>query len=247
MSPRRDYRDPWIGNRMPRLLVIDDDVDLCEVLLKSLLAQGFDVEAVHDGSTGVDRASSGAHVLLILGGTKAFELLRQIRAATDIPIVLLNGSGEEIDRIVGLEVGADDSVSKPFNPRELVARVRAVLRRTRDPEASSKKAVEQQILRVHDLEMDVGGRLVREQGRSIDLTSVEFDLLKLLLAEAGRTVSRDDISRVVLGRRRTSFDRSIDVHIASLRRKLGQTAGATERIRTIRGIGYLYAHPAETL
>jgi len=232
-----------------RLLVIDDDTELCAMLDDYLQSEGFQVESVHSAGDGIELSLSGHHALVVLDvmlpGMSGFEVLKQIRAKSNIPVLMLTARGDEVDRIVGLEVGADDYLPKPFNPRELVARIRAVLRRAETAVAQPSSGKRVEVLRIADLEMDLGARCVRLAGREVELTSVEFELLELLLRWAGRTVSRKEIARAVLKRRLHPLDRSIDVHISSLRRKLGHLQGTSERIRTIRGIGYLYACPGK--
>ena len=232
------------------ILVIDDDVDLCELLTDYLTPEGFQVEAVHDGERGADRALSGDHALVVLDvmlpGISGFDVLRRIRTGSKVPVLMLTARGDEVDRIVGLEMGADDYLPKPFNPRELVARIRAIQRRVepgREREPGSGKAADKLV--VGDVQLDPGARVVVQRGQSVDLTSVEFALLEVLLRVAGQVVTREDLAKEVLGRRLTPYDRSIDVHISSLRRKLGHQAEDTERIKTVRGTGYIYALPPD--
>ncbi len=230
---------------MQRVLVIDDDVGLCELVAEYLGSEGYEVEAAHDGETGVERALSGGHELAVLDvmlpGINGFEVLRRIRARSRLPIVMLTARGLDVDRIVGLELGADDYLPKPFNPRELVARINAVLRRAR-PDAAEEKT-ERETLSVSDVEMDNRTRTVRREGRVVELTAVEYDLLKRLLAAPGRVVTREELVRDVLHRNLSPFDRSIDMHVSNLRKKLGHQVGGTdtERIKTVRGVGYIYA------
>jgi two-component system response regulator CpxR len=152
---------------------------------------------------------------------------------------MLTARGDDIDRIVGLEIGADDYLPKPFNPRELTARIRAILRRV-TPEAATEPALEKR-LRVGDIELDSGTRAISRAGENVELTAVEFDLLEKLMRAAGQIVTREELSKEVLGRSSTPFDRSIDMHISNLRKKLGSGVDATERIKTVRGVGYIYA------
>ncbi len=235
---------------MQRVLVIDDDVGLCELVAEYLGPEGFEVEAVHDGEAGVERALSGEHELAVLDvmlpGINGFEVLRRIRARSRLPVVMLTARGLDVDRIVGLEIGADDYLPKPFNPRELVARINAVLRRTR-PEALG--AAERETLAVGDVLMDNRTRTVRRDGRAVELTAVEYDLLKRLLAAPGRVVTREELVKDVLHRNLSPFDRSIDMHVSNLRKKLGhQVTGTTaERIKTVRGVGYIYAQSEEVM
>jgi DNA-binding response OmpR family regulator len=236
---------------MQPVLVIDDDAGLCELVAEYLLPEGYKVEAVHDGETGVERALSGEHALAVLDfmlpGINGFEVLRRIRARSRLPVVMLTARGDDVDRIIGLEIGADDYLPKPFNPRELVARINAVLRRARSsneqeaPEGASGR------LMVGDVEMDTGTRIVRRAGETIDLTVVEYDLLEKLLRAPGRIVTREEMVRDVLHRNLSPYDRSIDMHVSNLRKKLGhQAQEGVERIKTVRGVGYIYANQSGT-
>src|SRR2546426_5987474 len=233
---------------MDRILVIDDDVELCSLVAEYLGAEGFTVESVHDGERGLERALSGDHLLIVLDvmlpKLNGFEVLRRIRRTSRIPVLLVTARGEDVDRIVGLEIGADDYLPKPFNPRELVARIRAILRRTRSPEAARETQIPE-TLRVGDIELDPATRTVRHAGQPVDLTSVEFNLLEVLLREAGRVVTRERLVNAVLSRKFSPFDRSIDMHVSKVRKKLGDSEGAPEHIKTIRGVGYIFARPRE--
>jgi two-component system response regulator CpxR len=160
-------------------------------------------------------------------------------------VLLLTARGEDVDRIVGLEIGADDYLPKPFNPRELVARIRAILRRTRSPEAAREPQIPE-VIRVGDVELDPATRTVRHAGNPVDLTSVEFNLLQVLLREAGRVVTREDLAASVLSRKFSPFDRSIDMHVSKVRKKLGDSDGGTDHIKTVRGVGYIFARPRDT-
>jgi two-component system response regulator CpxR len=230
---------------MNSILVIDDDIELCELLKEYLVPEGFEVEAVHDSNKGIERALSGEHDFVVLDvmlpGVSGFEVLRALRRTSTVPVLMLTARGEDVDRIVGLEMGADDYLPKPFNPRELVARIRAIRRRGETKrETEQEEAINEQIT-VGDVDLDAGTRMVRKSGRAVELTAAEFDLLDMLLKSAGHVISRKDLVSKVLGRGLDPFDRSIDVHISSLRKKLGHKVKGMERIKTIRGIGYLYA------
>jgi two-component system response regulator CpxR len=213
-----------------RILIIDDDVELCSLVSEYLQPEGFQVESAHDGERGLERALSGDHLLIVLDvmlpKLNGFEVLRRIRRTSRIPVLLLTARGEDVDRIVGLEIGADDYLPKPFNPRELVARIRAILRRTRIPEAAREAPIPD-VLRVGDIELDPATRTVRHAGKPVDLTSVEFNLLQVLLREAGRVVTREDLAASVLSRKFSPFDRSIDMHVSKVRKKLGDSDGGT--------------------
>jgi DNA-binding response OmpR family regulator len=235
------------GSSMDRVLVVDDDVELCELVAEYLQAEGFETEAAHDGEQGVGRALSGEHALVVLDvmlpGLNGFEVLRRIRASTTrTPVLMLTARGDDVDRIVGLEIGADDYLAKPFNPRELVARIRAILRRTNpQPEdAARPKTRQRERLHVGDVELDTATRVARRAGEPLELTAVEFDLLAAFLRGAGRVITREELVKAVLGRNLTPFDRSIDMHVSNLRRKLDHPGTEAERIKTIRGVGYIY-------
>ncbi len=230
---------------MNRILVIDDDRELCELLSDYLKPEGFEVEAVFDGEKGVARALSGEHKLVVLDvmlpGISGFEALRRIREGSRLPVIMLTARGDDVDRIVGLEMGADDYLPKPFNPRELVARIRAIQRRSGPAEAVRTAAPSQLV--IMDVELDTMTRTVKRSGKDVELTAIEFSLLEELLRSAGQVVTRKELSSKVLGRGLSPYDRSIDVHVSSLRRKLGHEVEGIERIKTIRGVGYLYAGP----
>ena len=232
---------------MSRLLVIDDDIELCELLSDYLKPEGFEVTAVHDGKQGLEQALSGSGVFdliildVMLPGMNGFDVLKRMRSRLDTPVLMLTARDEEVDRIVGLEMGADDYLPKPFNPRELVARARAILRRTKDgPDEGSARFTPEKIV-VGDVELDTGIRAVRRDGERLEFTSVEFNILEILLRAAGQVVTREQLATSVLGRSLSAYDRSVDVHVSSLRKKLGRRFGETERILGVRGVGYIYA------
>jgi two-component system response regulator CpxR len=224
----------------PRLLVVDDDRELCDLVARFLTGEGFEVECVMDAASGVERASSGAYRLVLLdvmlGRANGFDVLRRIRAASSVPVVMLTAKGDALDRILGLEIGADDYLPKPFNPQELAARIRAVLRRTAPDARPERPAIV-----AGDLEIDARARTARLGSQRLDLTTVEFDLLEALAASAGEAISRESLVQRVLGREFSPFDRSIDTHVYNLRRKLGPLPDGSDRIVGIRGVGYLYA------
>ena len=237
-----------------RILIVDDDIELCDLVTRYLTREGFHLHAVHNGTEGVDAALSGDYVLIVLDvmlpGLSGFDVLRRIHAEADTPVLMLTARGDDVDRIVGLEIGADDYLPKPFNPRELVASIRAILRRTRSSSGNSKdptlEALAAEMLRVGDLEMEPGARIVRRNGDVVDLTGAEFDLLAVLLRSAGQVIPREDLVRSVLGRSFTSYDRSIDTLVSNLRRKLGHEMEGVERIKSVRGIGYIYTRLSDS-
>jgi len=228
-----------------KILVVDDDQELCELLAEFLEPEGFKVESVRTGGDGLEKALEGGYSLIVLDvmlpGMSGFDVLRELRRQTDTPVLMLTAKGEEVDRIVGLEMGADDYLPKPFNPRELLARIRAIMRRA--AQRREGQPSQMQPVTVGDIVFDPASRSVYQDGREIPLTAAEFDLLGVLLKRAGSVVTREELTLDVLGRRLTPYDRSIDVHMSSLRRKLGSRTGDPERIRTIRGVGYQYAAP----
>ena len=229
-----------------KILVIDDDAELCELVTEYLETEGFDTDVVHDGAQGPDSALSGRYGLVILDvmlpQINGLEVLRRIRAKSEVPVLMLTARGDEVDRIVGLEVGADDYLPKPFNPRELVARIRAILRRTQHREGQMGHSGPEP-LTLADIEFDLATRTVRRSGSEVKLTTVEFDLLGVFLKASGTVMKREELTERVLGRQFTGYDRSIDVHVSKLRRKLGRHAGGSERIKSIRGVGYIYVVP----
>jgi two-component system response regulator CpxR len=226
-----------------RVLLVDDDAELAELVGEYLAREGFSLDAEADGTRAIDRVTSGDHQLVVLDvmlpGVNGFDVLRSIRATSRIPVLMLTARGDEVDRIVGLELGADDYLSKPFNPRELVARIRAVLRRTH-ADARSPGDHPTERLSVDDVLVDVGRRVVRRGDTPVELTAVEFALLELLMRAAGTVVRRDELARGALGRSLLPFDRSIDVHVSRVRKKLGPRPDGGERIATLRAVGYLY-------
>lgn len=230
---------------MDRILVIDDDVELCGLVGEYLQPEGFHVEPVYDGKQGLERALSGEHLLVVLDvmlpSMNGFEVLRRMRHTSRVPVLLLTARGEDVDRIVGLEIGADDYLPKPFNPRELVARIRAILRRTR---ATGKADSATGGLQVGDIELDPATRTVLQRGNPVELTSVEFNLLHVLLQEAGQVVSRERLVDAVLGRKFSPFDRSIDMHVSKVRKKLGDGDGGSDYIKTVRSVGYIFTRPS---
>ena len=229
------------------VLLIDCDRELCEVVKQCLEKEGLNAEIVHEAEEGLRRALSADHAIVILdivlSGLNGFELLRGLRAKSQIPVVVTTTRSEEVDRIVALEIGADDYLIKPFNPRELIARIRAVLRRVRSCDAEGTLSSHRVI--VADVEMDTAARRTFRAGEPVILTAMEFDLLQVLLRNAGRVVAREDLAQSALGRQFSPLDRSIDLHVSHLRRKLGQYPAGSARIKAIRGIGYLYALPLD--
>jgi two-component system response regulator CpxR len=229
---------------MDRVLIVDDDVELTELVSEYLRSEGFEVESVHDGEAGLQRAQSGQNALVVLDimlpKMNGLDVLRALRPKSQVPVLILTARGDDMDRIIGLEIGADDYLGKPFNVRELVARIRAILRRAHAAPATGREPLD-----VGDVHLDPGARTVRRDGEPIELTSVEFEILELLMRHAGDVVTRDQIATDVLGRQLFAYDRSVDVHVSKVRRKLGPAPDGNDRIKTVRGEGYVYAVSAE--
>jgi two-component system response regulator CpxR len=220
---------------MEEILLIDDDVELCEMLTEYLGRYDLRVCAVHRGDTGLQAARRRSWEMILLDvmlpGMDGFEVLKQIRTFSKGNVMLLTARGEDVDRIVGLEMGADDYLAKPFNARELLARIRAVRRRSEAPVAASASSQ----LVVEDITLDPASRSVHQDGAAVELTDVEFALLEALMRSPGKVVEREPLAEQVLGRKFSPFDRSLDMHVSRLRKKLG---GSEERIKTVRGTGY---------
>jgi two-component system response regulator CpxR len=219
------------------ILIADDDTELCELLREYLGQEGFEVRLAFDGEQALAesrRPGLDAMVLdIMMPGMNGIDVLRNLRNESALPVIMLTARGDDLDRIIGLELGADDYLAKPANPRELLARIRAVLRRTH----LHSKAV---ILEVGDLVLNPASRELRLNGRLTELTSTEFSVLQLLLQRSGEVVEKKDLYLAALGREPVAYDRSIDMHVSNLRRKLGPSPDGSERIETIRGIGYQY-------
>ena len=226
--------------REARVLLVDDDRELCQMLTEYLNAEHFDVKSVHDGGDALEVLQSSEFEILILDvmlpSVGGFDVLRKLGASYETPILMLTARGDDIDRIVGLELGADDYLSKPFNPRELVARIRAILRR-----ASSRAAARGSVpdeLAVGPITLNTGTHLVHVAEKPVPLTGAEFRVLELLMRSAGQVISREAMTEQALGRKLVAYDRSIDTHISNLRRKLDLEAGRNPEIKNVRGSGY---------
>ena len=219
-----------------RILLIDDDVELCALLQELLKREGFDVEMEHDGAKGLDRARAAPFDLIVLDvmlpRLDGFDVLRQLRRSNMVPVLMLTARGEDVDRIVGLELGADDYLPKPFNPRELTARIHAILRRMEPKPAGDSRRIE-----INGVALDPGTREVFKDGKRVEMTTLEFDILEMLMRSAGRVLSRDALMESLYNRKATPFDRSIDMHVSHLRKKL-----ETDRtlFKTVRGVGYQF-------
>ena len=224
---------------MGKILIIDDDEELCELVAEYLTVEGFEIESVNDGATGLERALSGDYELAILDvmlpKMNGFDVLRALRTQSKLPVLMLTARGDDMERIVGLEIGADDYLPKPFNPRELVARLRAILRRTETVDEQTGEKLD-----VDGIALSTASRTAVLDGEELVLTSVEFELLGELLREAGKIIRKEDLSERVLERKLSPFDRSLDMHISNLRKKLGSRSDGSDRIKTIRSVGYIY-------
>ena len=222
-----------------RVLLVDDDRELCQMLTEYLDAEHFQVHSVHDGAAALREVRSSSYEILILDvmlpSVSGFEVLRELDAATAPPVLMLTARGEDVDRIVGLELGADDYLAKPFNPRELVARLRAILRRSGSrTERRAPDGVE-----VGPIRLNMANHQVRVGGTQVTLTGAELRVLELLMRSAGQVISREALTEQALGRKLTAYDRSVDTHISNLRRKLSLNSAGDPEIRNIRGSGYL--------
>jgi two-component system response regulator CpxR len=227
---------------------VDDDRDLCQLVAQYLEPEGFKLFAVHTGNEGVKSAIEGNHELIVLDvmlpDRKGFDVLREIRNRVRTPVLMLTAKGDEFDRILGLELGADDYLPKPFSPRELIARISAILRRS-GWQSEGTSTARPAVIRSADIELDLAARTVLKSGEPLKLTSAEFDLLRAFFEAPGQVLTRESLVESVLDRKFSPFDRSIDLHISNLRRKLGPQNDGAERIRSVRGIGYLYAWPVK--
>ena len=219
------------------ILIADDDVELCELLKEFFESEEFNVHLAHDGLEALHAAQKPGLDLVVLDvmmpEMNGLDVLKELRKESRLPVIMLTARGDDLDRILGLELGADDYVPKPCNPRELMARIRAVLRR-------SGGAVSNVLIQTDDLELNQGNRTLMKNGEAVELTSTEFSILQSLLQHRGEVVSKRDLYVTALGREPVAHDRSVDMHVSNLRRKLGPAGDGENRIETIRGIGYLY-------
>ncbi|WP_020210410.1 response regulator transcription factor [Gilvimarinus chinensis] len=236
---------------MADILLIDDDRELSELLQEYLISEGFTVSVAFDGSEALDMARDNQYAAMILDVMlprhSGFDVLKQLRqqpelGQQDTPVIMLTAKGDTIDRVIGLEIGADDYLPKPCDPRELVARLRAVLRRTA---ASQKSAPEADILQVDNLLLQMGSRAAYWQQSLLPLTGTEFSVLELLVRQAGQVISKDELTEQALGRKLTPYDRSIDVHVSNIRKKLSTAGASKEQIINVRGAGYMLTRASE--
>ncbi|WP_086481571.1 response regulator transcription factor [Oceanospirillum sanctuarii] len=236
-----------------RLLLVDDDKELCSLLTEYLSAEGYRVDSAYNAQQALEKLQSQSYSLMVLDimmpGTTGLELLQQIRPRITLPVIMLTGRGDEIDRILGLEMGADDYLGKPCNPRELLARIRAVLRRM-SPQAPVEGRLPEQPLVIGALSLNPATRDARVADQLLELTSAEFNVLAYLMQHAGQVLSKEQLTRWVLHRDLTAYDRAIDVHVSRVRQKLApyfeQAGGeSVEMIKTVRGQGYIFVYTAD--
>lgn len=244
VSGRQSSNAPHPAVAMQRILLVDDDVELMEMIREYLEPEGFAVDVAYDSETCLANDPEHKDLIVLdvmLPGLSGFEVLRRLRQRSSVPVILLTARDSDTDRVVGLEIGADDYVPKPFNPRELVARIRAVLRRT-----SSNALRNGGDLIVGDVQLNTAARTARCHGHLVDLTTAEFNLLAHLLSKAGKIVTRDELSAAAFGRQRTpKVDRNVDTLVSKVRRKLDPEGDIERRIKTVRNIGYFYAFPTD--
>ncbi len=226
------------------ILIVDDDIELCQLLEQYLNNEGITVSLIHDGLEAVEHLQQthsqnkpyDAIVLdFMLPGMQGLDILQRLRGFSATPVLMLTARGDDIDRIVGLEAGADDYLPKPCNPRELLARLRAVLRRTEQSTPSQRSSSQS----IHGITLDSGNRNASINDKTLELTSAEFNTLQALMAHAGKIVTKEELTEIALNRKHTRYDRSIDVHISSVRKKIAAHLGETELIKTVRGSGYI--------
>jgi len=241
---RQDNQSPLM-----KILMVDDDQKLCRLVADYLEPMGYEVDAAHNGKKGLEMVLSGAYKAVILDvmmpKMDGFEVLKSLRKESDIPVLMLTARGEETDRIVGLEMGADDYLPKTFSSRELLARLRAVTRRYSASKKQATDASEDGLLTFANLQIEMNSRTVRLDRKAVNLTPIEYDLLVFLARAAGRVLTRDQLLDAIAGRDYDVFDRSVDVHISSLRRKLGEAPRNPKFISTIRSAGYMFNVPED--
>jgi len=225
---------------MQKLLLIDDDRDLTQLLAEYLVTEGFAVDVAHDGQQALEFIDRGQYLLIVLDvmlpARNGFEVLKALRQKSQVPVIMLTAKGDTVDRVIGLEIGADDYLSKPCDPRELVARIRAVLRRANQADLS-QPAVEK--LQSGHLSLHLGTRTTTWQTTEVPLTGTEFSVLEILVRRAGQVISKDEMTEQALNRKLTPYDRSIDVHVSNIRKKIAQAGATRDLIINVRGAGYM--------
>ena len=226
---------------MKSVLLIDDDVELGELLKEYLSMEGFELTAVHDGETGLQQALSGDYSLVLLDvmlpKKNGFEVLRELRQKSSIPVIMLTARGESVDRVLGLEHGADDYIPKPYHHHELMARIKALFRRIEMSAEESESTSNE--LKVGELELNPATRTATRSGEELPLTGAEFGVLQCLMENVGDLVDKDSLSMAALGRQLMAYDRSIDMHVSNLRKKLGKRDDDSDWIKTVRSRGYM--------
>ena len=226
------------------ILLVEDDQELNELLTEFLQLEGFNVTSTFDGVAGLEAALTGEHDAIVLDimlpKMNGLEVLKQLRNSQKTPVLMLTARGDEVDRIVGFEMGADDYLPKPCNPREIIARIKAILRRVEMDLANAQPVSKNGIIKLEDIEVNPSTRVATLNDDPLELTSTEFNLLESLLSNAGQVISKEDLTETALGRKLTLYDRSVDMHLSNLRKKLGNFADGEARIKTVRGVGYLY-------
>lgn len=232
---------------MMNILLADDDIELTEMLVEYLGKEDFTVDVAHDGKTALEMAISGEYELVILDvmmpELNGFDVLRQIRTQSQVPVLMLTARGDDVDSVIGLEIGADDYLAKPCNPRVLVAHMRAILRRSDSPDKTPGD--ETTDLTIGDLTLQPGQRRVLLNTEPVSMTSTEYSVLAVLLSQAGHVISKQALTEQALGRKLSPYDRSLDMHVSNLRKKLGTYTDGSERILTVRGVGYQYVSPSD--
>ena len=228
---------------MSRILLVDDDVEFCQLLKEFFELEGMEVKFAHDGAAGIDAILAGDSDVVVLDimmpGPDGIEVLKAVRETSTIPIIMLTARGEDVDRIIGLELGADDYLPKPCNPRELLARIRALLRRTKSHSTNGSP-----VLKVDNITLNAANRTIEVNDTTIELTSTQFDVLKQLMKNAGTVLSKESLMETVLGRKLEPYDRSLDMHVSNIRKVLFKVTGK-QYIKTIRSVGYQFVVEAE--
>ncbi len=223
-----------------KILLVDDDQELCELLARYLQREGISADQVHTGPEGLEQARAAQYDAVVLDimlpGMTGLEVLTELRKKSQIPVIMLTAKGDEMDRIVGLEIGADDYLPKPCNPRELIARLRAVLRRTQIDSVQTHD----EVVRIDELVIDHGQHHVLKNNEPLELTVTEYNILNTLVSHLGKVVEKNQLAEEAMSRSLTLFDRSLDMHLSNLRKKLGAHDDGQARIKTIRGVGYMY-------
>jgi len=227
------------------ILLIDDDTELTDLMRRFLAHEGFNVDSAPDGAAGLERMRAESFDLAVIDvmmpGKNGMDVLRELRGFSQLPVIMLTARGEEMDRIIGLELGADDYIPKPCNPRELAARIRAVLRRAETGRNEAKTTDAPQVEYIANFEWHPQSRRILESGSELTLTSSEYNILSVLLSHAGKVVEKNELTEQALGKRHGPFDRTLDVHIGRIRKKLAEPEHGESRIKTVRGVGWLLA------